>query len=120
MATRKTNNNNPDPMDDGVDAIDLDSLEREGGSPTPFKFKMKTSDGEQKTFILSDPQEIDWQNLVLAMRDPLLFLRLVLPPDDHTAFFGTPMPSWRLNKLMEKYQQHYGLTSLPEASGSAR
>lgn len=114
------NINGQSPAEDGPDAIDLDSIEREGGTPMPFRFKMKLPDGKQKTFVLSDPQEIDWQNLILAMRDPLMFLRLVLPPDDHTAFFGTPMASWKLNKLMERYQQHYGLTNLPEASGSAR
>lgn len=96
-------------------AMDLDALEREGGPRAPFDFML---DG--KRFLLADPQELDWQDVISAMSNPVMFFRLVLPPEDHVAFFKTKIPGWKMNKLMEAYQTHYGLPSPGEAGALPR
>lgn len=96
-------------------ALDLDALEREGGTPKPFDFVH-----EGKRYMLSDPQSIDWQDLIAAMRSPVLFLRMVMPPEDHVDFFRSKMPSWKMNALMKSYQDHYGLAGLGEATALPR
>jgi hypothetical protein len=92
--------------DNAPAALDLDKLEREGGSPKPFDFVL-----EGKRYIMADPQEIDWQDLLSAMSNPVMFFRMVLPADDQRTFFRTRLPAWRMNKLMSAYQDHYGLPS---------
>lgn len=94
-------------------ALNLDTLEREGGATEPFAVVLG---GER--LLLSDPAEVDWQKLLAALRDPYVFFRLVIPPDDHEVFFGTAMPGWKMNKLMESYMAHYGLQSPGEANAS--
>ncbi|MFI7608782.1 hypothetical protein ACIBTV_27230 [Micromonospora sp. NPDC049366] len=105
--------NSPDAVTDEPNvALDLDSLERED-SKGPFPFRHKG-----RRYLLSDPQEIDWQRLLIAQRDPVYFITLALPADDREAFFASEMPGWKMNKLMERYVKHYGLTSPGEAAGS--
>jgi hypothetical protein len=97
-------------------ALNLDDLEREGGSPQPFDFQLAG-----KRFILSDPQEIDWQDLMSAMSNPTMFFRMVLPADSHAEFFATKIPSWKMNQLMGAYQRHYKLpTQGPGGDMTAR
>lgn len=96
-------------------AMNLDDLEREGGSPKPFDFIL----AEQR-FLLSDPQEIDWQDLMDAMGNPVMFFRLVMPPEDQSIFFRTKIPSWKMNALMKAYQTHYGLPSPGERGALPR
>lgn len=95
--------------------MDLDTLEREGGHPAPFRFVLG---GHQ--YMMSDPQEIDWQKLVAAMTNPYLFFKLTLPPDDHDAFFAATLPSWKMNALMTGYQKHYGIPSPGELNALRR
>ncbi len=95
-------------------ALDLDKLEREG-AVGPFDFVL---DG--KRFMMSDPQEVDWQDLLSAMQNPTMFFRLVLPAEDQPEFFRTRLPSWKMNKLMAAYQDHYGLPNAGNAGGLQR
>lgn len=95
-------------------ALDLDALEREG-APAPFDFMLGG-----KRYLLSDPQEVDWQDLIAAMSHPHMFFRLVLPAEDHNQFFETRLPSWKMRKLMERYQNHYGIPDVPNAAGLPR
>jgi hypothetical protein len=95
-------------------ALDLDALEREG-APTPFDFIL-----EGKRYMLSDPQEVDWQDLLAALSNPHMFFRLVLPAEDHREFFETRLPSWKMRKLMARYQDHYGIPDVPNAGGLPR
>lgn len=95
-------------------ALDLDKLEREG-AVGPFDFQL-----EGKRYIMSDPQEVDWQDLLSAMQNPTMFFRLVLPTDDQQEFFRTRLPSWKMRKLMESYQDHYGLPTAGNAGGLQR
>lgn len=95
-------------------ALDLDALEREG-APGPFDIILGG-----KRFLLSDPQEVDWQDLMAAMANPHMFFRLVMPPEDHQQFFETRLPSWKMRKLMQRYQDHYGIPDAPNAGGLSR
>lgn len=95
-------------------ALDLDALEREG-APGPFDIMLGG-----KRYLLSDPQEVDWQDLIAAMSNPHMFFRLVLPPEDHHQFFETRLPSWKMRKLMARYQDHYGIPDVPNAAGLLR
>jgi hypothetical protein len=83
--------------------LDLDTLEREN-APAPVTFR---HDGRR--YMLRDPQDVDWQELMLAIDNSYQFFRSVLPPDDQKDFFKAAMPSWKMKALMERYQEHYGL-----------
>lgn len=107
--------NSQPPAEQRPAALDLDKLERQGGTPIPFDFIH-----EGKRYMMSDPQEVDWQDLISAMSNPHTFFRLVLPPEDRQAFFSVRMPSWKMNVLMRKYQDHYGLPDAPNAAGLPR
>lgn len=96
-------------------ALDLDTLEREGGPKVPFDFVL-----QDHRYILIDPQDVDWQQLLVSMDNPVAFFRLVLAKDDHTAFFGGVLPMWKMNVLMRRYQEHYGLPTSGEAAGLPR
>jgi hypothetical protein len=102
----------PEPVEKRLPgAFDLDALEREG-RPEPFAFIHNN-----RQFILQDPQEQDWQQLLVVMSNPVLFLRLLLRAEDKDAFFENPMPTWKLNALTRAFREHYGLPSLGEAEG---
>lgn len=94
--------------------LDLDSLEREN-RPLPFRFLLGG-----KSYLLSDPQDIDWQDLLAAMSSPQMFFRLVLPADQRETFFAATVASWKMRKLMDRYNDHYGLPNLPNAGGLPR
>lgn len=94
--------------------LDLDALEREDRA-LPFRFLLNGN-----SYLLSDPQEIDWQDLLAAMASPQMFFRLVLPADQRESFFTSKVPSWKMRKLMDRYNDHYGLPSLPNAGGLPR
>jgi hypothetical protein len=92
-------------------ALNLDALEREG-RPEPFAFIHNN-----RQYILQDPQDQDWQQLLVVMSNPVLFLRLMLAEKDKDAFFENSMPTWKLNALTTAFREHYGLPSLGEANG---
>lgn len=92
-------------------AMDLDALEREGEIPGPFTFQHGG-----KTFQMLDPQDIDWQDLLAALRNPALFIRFAMPLTDQKDFFGQRLAAWKMNKLMEAYVAHFGLPDLGNAS----
>ena len=94
-------------------SLDLDALEREGGTPEPFTVHLA---GERIMF--SDPKDLDWQALLDDMGDPRRFFRLVVPPDSHETFFSAYLPTWKMDVLMSAYLQHYGLPSPGNASAS--
>lgn len=95
-------------------ALDLDKMEREGAA-APFDFVLGG-----KRYLMSDPQEVDWQDLMAAMSSPAMFFRLVLPAEDRAQFFEARCPTWKMNRLMQAYLDHYGLPSGPNAAGLPR
>jgi hypothetical protein len=92
--------------------FDIDALEREGG-PDPFVFAMGG-----RTYTMRPRDEIPWQDLLLAMRNPVLFIRFTMSPEDHEAFLDTSIPMWKMDKLMEAYLEHFGIDA-GEFSGSS-
>lgn len=96
--------------------LNLDTLEREGGPKEPFEFTFVGRD-----YVLLDPEDVDWQDLMLAMASAQTFFQFVLPTaEDRAEFFKHKMPVWKMNVLMRRYQEHYGLPSAGEAAGSPR
>jgi hypothetical protein len=91
--------------------LDLDALEREGETPEPFTFQY---DG--KTYTMKDPQEIDWQDLLSGLRNPALFIRFAMEVEDQREFFGKRVASWKMNKLMQAYTEHFGIPDLGNVS----
>lgn len=96
-------------------ALDLDNLEREGGPVVPFDIVLK-----DRRYVLADPQDVDWQQLLISMDNPVVFFRLVLAKADHDGFFASELPMWKMNVLMRRYQAHYNLPSAGEAAGLPR
>ncbi len=100
-----------EPAPGGPVALDLDTLEREGGTQEVFKFRLHARD-----WILADPTEFDWQDVVVLFTDPYGFFRRTLPADDVAEFFSHRIPAWKLNVLIERYIKHYGLPTPGEAN----
>lgn len=92
-------------------ALDLDTLEREGDTPGPFTF---IHDGD--TYSMVDPQEVDWQDLLSGLRNPVLFVRFAMSAEDQKRFFAKHVPAWKMNKLMGAYSDHFGLPDLGNAN----
>lgn len=115
MSEDNGGNPNTNPAEQAPAALDLDTLEREGGTPIPFVFKLAG-----RRYVLTDPQGIDWQDLVSGLSNPYLFFKFSLPPDDQDEFFKSKLPSWKLNHLIEQYIKHYGLPSVGEAGALPR
>lgn len=89
--------------------LDLDAIERPD-PPGKFSFKHKGY-----TYVANDPQEIDWQKLLLAMTNPVVFFKLVLQEEDVTRFLTSLMPTWKMRILMTEYREHYGIPEPGEA-----
>lgn len=95
--------------------LDLDTLDRED-APAPYDFVHKGV-----RYLLTDPSEVDWQDLISALRSPQMFFKLVLTDDDgRRQFFSAPMPSWKMRRLMESYSEHFGIPDLPNVAGLLR
>ena len=95
-------------------ALNLDELEREG-APGDFAVVLGG-----KRLVMSDAQEVPWQDLMVAMQDPHAFFRLVVPEDDQDRFFQADLPVWKMRRLMDAYTDHYGLTDLGNPAASSR
>lgn len=108
-----------DPVEDRVNGadprkvFDLDALEREGEVAQPFHLKHAG-----QVWELLDPYEMDWQELYIALGNPLQLLQQVVKPADRGAFFAHHMPTWKLNAFLKKYAKHYGLPGQGESDGS--
>jgi hypothetical protein len=87
--------------------LDLDVLEREGQAAGPFTFRLNGH-----VYTMLDPVEIDWQDLMSGLRNPPLFIKFAMLPDDQKKFFGSRVPAWKMNRLMQGYQEHYGIPDL--------
>jgi hypothetical protein len=92
-------------------ALNLDLLEREGTVPTPFEF---IHNG--RNYVMVDPKEMDWQELLLAQRTPALFFRLAIQESDRVHFLTGKMSAWKLGVLMTRYREHYGIPDQGELS----
>lgn len=102
------------PANGSKPAFSLDDLEREGGVPEPFQF---TLGGHLYTMLPRD--EIPWQDLLMAMRSPLLFIRFVMSKEDYERFGLETVPMWKLDALLKRYLDHFGIDpgEFPGSSG---
>lgn len=103
------------PQDKPKIGLNLDTLEREGGTPPPFVVVVGG-----KPYTLVDPQEIPWDQLVGMRSNPAEFLEAAAPPDKADAFVAATkrMPAWKVTALAQAYRDHFGMPSSPEASAS--
>lgn len=89
--------------------LDLDTIEREPDTiAEPFTVRVGG-----KTYTLSDPMEIDYQEysqLTMTPAGERRMLELVLG-DEVDDFMANKLPSWKVWKVFEDWQQHYGMPS---------
>lgn len=86
--------------------LDLDTLEREGAILEPFVINVKG-----RALTLLDVQELDWQDLAAIARskDPHLFFVKAIDSDDYEHFIAAKIPSWKMERLMQTYLDHFGI-----------
>lgn len=96
-------------------ALNLDTLEREGGNAQTFTFVHQS-----RTWSLASPMDLDWQDVIAAMADPFSFFRMALPPEDVKAFFDTKLATWKMRALVDRYMAFYGVPGEGEASALPR
>jgi len=92
----------------------LDDLENEK-TAEPFIF-----DYQGATFELLDPQDLDWQDLMVAQENPRLMIHIIMPEEQRPIFLEKKLPMRKLEALLKRWQQHFGLPTAGEAEGSAR
>jgi hypothetical protein len=95
--------------------LDLDAIERDGNRPGPFVFRLKG-----QVFQLIDPRDIDWQDLLVAQRNPLMFVKFALGDADYKRFLQLSVPEWQMEKLMAGFFKHFGMADSPEARALLR
>jgi len=94
--------------------LSLDDLEKEN----PRDSFVITLAG--RTIVLNDPQDIDWLDLMDVEDDPTRFIVLSMNEEDAEFFMGQRLESWKVNKLMDMFMQHYGLGNRGKGRGSRR
>jgi hypothetical protein len=98
--------------EDYVD-LNLDEIEREQSEvKAPFAFTL-----EGHRFTLTDPADLDWKQL-LEIDDPIAFFRYCMPQDQKDTFKALEVPGWKLGKIIEAFQKHFGLGSKGNAAAS--
>lgn len=90
-------------------ALNLDTLEREGGEPDPFVFVLG---GDR--FVCRDIENEDWQVLSkIDEENPEDTFRLLLGKD-FDKFAKHKLPLWKLKKLMQGWREHTGALDMGE------
>lgn len=85
--------------DDGVDVF----TPIIGGKPRP----------------MANPVDLDWQELIAALQDPRILLRVCMFDDDADEILSMKMTAAKLNKLITEWRNHYGLTDEVLKNGGA-
>lgn len=84
--------------------LDLDTLRRpEDERREPFRFSF-----QGRTIEMKDPADMDWRD-VIRLSNPAQLFNLCLATEDRRFFLQQEMDSWRLGKLVEAFNDHYGL-----------
>jgi hypothetical protein len=94
-------------------ASNLDTYERERPGK-PFWFRH-----EGQYFHMMDPEDVDFQDIIIGQENPRLMLHVLIDAQQRDAFFSLRMPMGKMNKLINDYTRHFGLTDLGELNGSA-
>lgn len=82
--------------------FDLDAEERED-APEVF-----VANVNGRAISMQDPEELDWKDL-LDITQPVDFIKYAVAEEDRQYIFAQKIKSWKLNRLMERYMDHYGL-----------
>ena len=72
----------------------------------PDEFEVFTAVVGDKTLRITDPADIDYQDL-LQCETPLEFFKYAMSQEDRDHLANTRLKSWRLNLLLEAYLKHY-------------
>jgi hypothetical protein len=99
-------------------STNLDTFEKERPKE-PFWFQHGGA-----YFHLLDPEEVDFDDLVIVQEQPRLMMHILLEEAQQEAYFEvkkkTKMTVGKMKQLVKDYSQHFGLTDLGELAGSAR
>lgn len=99
-------------------ATNLDAYEKEKPG-TPFWFQHGSA-----FFHLLDPDDVDFEDIVVVQEHPRLMMHILLDPAQRNAWAAatkeTPLTVGKMKKLVGDYNRHHGLTDLGELGGSAR
>jgi len=131
-AGRSTTSSSPSPEQV---TLNLATLEREQvrgvpkPKPKPFSIGMPVDhekpEGEQRSIIFEDPAEIDAAILMRMEETPGRFFAAALEADDYNFMmiqFETrgALPGWKLQAILQGYQDYYGMDSQGNVRGSRR
>ena len=98
-------------------AFNMETVEKEKVYE-PFVAHIPATDGgEGRDITMTDPADIDWQDL-LEVDQPQKFLRYCISDEDKDWLLEQKIKGWQFAKLIEAYQRHYGLGSQGNAAGS--
>ncbi len=93
--------------------LNLDEIEREKSEvKAEYAFVL-----EGERFVLTDPADLDWKQL-LEIDDPIAFFRYCMPAEQKDSFKSKNVPGWKLGKIIEGFQKHYGLGDKGNAAAS--
>lgn len=99
-------------------ATNLDTFEKEKPG-APFWFQHNGS-----FFHLLDPDDVDFEDVVVVQEHPRLMMHILLDPTQRVAWSAatkaTPLTVGKMKQLVGDYTKHHGLTDLGELGGSAR
>lgn len=82
--------------------LDLDQAERPKGAE---HFRTRVN---KKVLSFANPEDLDWRDILL-MENPAEIIRLALDDEDRRFLYEQELPAWKMNKLLEAYQAHFGL-----------
>lgn len=92
----------------------LDTYENEKPAE-PFWFQH-----EGEYFRLVDPEDVDFQDILVGQENPRLMLHVLLEEGHRGRFFAKRLPIGKMKKLIMDYTKHFGMTDLGELAGSAQ
>lgn len=99
-------------------ASNLDTYEKENPG-APFWFQHNSS-----FFRLLDPDDVDFEDIVVVQEHPRLMMHILLDPAQRGAWSAATkektLTVGKMKQLVKDYTQHHGLTDLGELAGSAR
>jgi hypothetical protein len=98
--------------------FNLDTFEREN-APEPFYVILGG-----KRYALQDAQALDYRDLLDSQRkamngEPERAVEILVPEEDRDAFFANRIPNFKLDALFRRYNEHHGLPTPGESSGSS-
>ncbi len=99
-------------------STNLDTYEKEKPGQ-PFWFQHADA-----FFHLLDPDDVDFEDIVVVQEHPRLMMHILLDPEQRSAWADATkskkLTVGKMKKLMSDYTRHHGLTDLGELAGSAR